>query len=53
MSINLETGVSEAILVANDGVWEYGDGVSNDTLSDSEIKERLLHLIAGSNPLDC
>lgn len=42
ISRNPENGVSESILVADDGVWEYSEKIKNQkVMTDEEIKEKL------------
>lgn len=45
ISRNPENGCSEAIFVADDGVWEYGN-VPTTVLSDEEFKDKFLKIIS-------
>ena len=44
ISRNPDTGTSEAILIADDGVWEYDPSVKTSIISDDEIIERIKKL---------
>lgn len=39
-----ETGSSDSVLIAEDGVWEYDAGMKSGVLNDSEVKAKLLKL---------
>lgn len=45
VSRNPENGSSEAILVADDGVWEYGN-MPTTVLNDEEFKDKLMKMIS-------
>jgi len=48
ISRNPDTGSSDEILIAPDGVWTYAEGINNDTLTDDEIRQKILTIT--SNP---
>jgi len=41
MSRNVETGVSEEILISEDGLWEYAPNRKSTIISDDEIKAKI------------
>tara|TARA_R110002033_G_scaffold54_4_gene864 strand:+ start:916 stop:1149 length:234 start_codon:yes stop_codon:yes gene_type:complete len=45
VSRNPETGNSEAILIADDGIWEYGN-IQSTVLTDKEVKKKLADFVA-------
>lgn len=45
VSRNPENGSSEAILVADDGVWEYGN-MPTTVLNDEEFKDKFMKMIS-------
>ncbi|WP_136487840.1 hypothetical protein [Vibrio sp. H11] len=45
VSRNVETGVSEDVFVADDGVWEYPTDMESGVLSDSEVKQKLSEMV--------
>lgn len=45
VSRTVETGLSEKILIADDGVWEYNLNMIVKTLTDDEIKLKLKEFI--------
>lgn len=43
---NIDTGTSEAILVADDGVWEYAENIlEKPDLTEVEIREKLAEML--------
>lgn len=46
LSRNIDTGMSEAILVADDGVWEYAENIlEKPDLTEIEIREKLAEML--------
>ena len=41
MSRNVETGVSEEILISEDGLWEYAPNRKSTIISDDEVKAKI------------
>lgn len=49
MTRNPETGASECLLVADDGIWEYADSMIKNTTTDDDIKSILTQIIETPN----
>ena len=49
VSRNPETGWSQSILIADDGLWSYDPKMKSTIISDDEVKERLEVLVNNEN----
>ncbi len=39
MTRNVETGISESVLISDDGLWEYDPEMKSTILPDSKVRE--------------
>lgn len=44
MTRNPETGVSESLLIADDGIWEYDPNMKSTVKTNDEVKDELKKL---------
>ena len=44
MSYHPNTGTSEALLIADDGFWEYSPNLESKVIADDEVKRKVLQL---------
>lgn len=45
ISRNPDTGSSDSVLVADDGIWEYSANIKYGVLSDLEVKTKLSQML--------